>query len=309
MADFKLDPNYKDVPTRIAEFKDKHPEGCLRPVDPARPFWVETIGGATFVCYAAAAYRTADDPTPGIGLAWEPFPGRTPYTKDSELQNAETSAWGRAIVAVLASESKSIASAEDVRNRQADHDAPPPMTADEWLRANGWADGIEGEKAAKETLRLAVKAMSDGQRDAWAEWRDANGFDPTRPVPFGLMQAAAHAVEDIAKGHDPTDPTSTPPKSPQDPPSAPEPPDRTPEAASGDHRPQSDDSGEPKVLPNDAGLIEACATHVKGMRKTELVEALTARHLATSGNGDAMSMRLVQALLAEGWQPAQAALA
>lgn len=119
---FDLDPNYKQVPERIADFKEKHPEGCLRPVDPARPFWFEEVGDKLFLCYAAAAYRTPDDALPGIGLAWEPVPGTTPYTKNSELQNAETSAWGRAIVAALASESKSIASAEDVRNRQGDTD-------------------------------------------------------------------------------------------------------------------------------------------------------------------------------------------
>lgn len=61
---------------------------------------------------------------PGIGVAWEPFPGRTPYTKDSELMNAETGAWGRAIMAALAADAKKgIASAQEVRNRSADRDA------------------------------------------------------------------------------------------------------------------------------------------------------------------------------------------
>lgn len=121
MADFKDRlGDYKDVPARVADFKEKHPEGTLRPLDPSNPYRVETIGSQTFIVFVAAAFRTPDDPAPGVGTAWEPFPGRTPYTKDSELQNAETSAWGRAIVAALASESKQIASHEDVRNRQAD---------------------------------------------------------------------------------------------------------------------------------------------------------------------------------------------
>ena len=42
-------------------------------------------------------------------------PGLTPYTKNSELQNAETSAWGRALVAVLAADTKEgVASADEV---------------------------------------------------------------------------------------------------------------------------------------------------------------------------------------------------
>lgn len=122
---FELSPEYKDVPARIADFKAKHPDGSFQPVNPAEPYRIEAIEGRFFIVYTAAAYRSPDDKLPGIGVAWEPFPGRTPYTKDSELQNAETSAWGRAIIAALASESKHIASAEDVRNRRADAEAPP----------------------------------------------------------------------------------------------------------------------------------------------------------------------------------------
>jgi hypothetical protein len=124
---FELDPSYKDVPARIRDFKEKYPDGCLRPADLDHPYRVETVGNQTFIVFVAAAYRTPDDPLPGIGTAWEPCPGKTPYTRDSELQNAETSSWGRAIVAVLASESKSIASAEDVRNRHAEAALPAPI--------------------------------------------------------------------------------------------------------------------------------------------------------------------------------------
>lgn len=112
--------NYRTVDERIADFKAKHPEGTLQPANPLHPFEVVEINGASFVVVVTAAYRTPDDPRPGIGIAWEPVPGKTPYTKDSEIMNAETSSWGRAIVAVLASESKgSLATSEEVRNRQA----------------------------------------------------------------------------------------------------------------------------------------------------------------------------------------------
>lgn len=119
--------DYKTVTERIAEFKAKHPEGCLRVADPLVPYRIETIDGRTFVVVVAAAYRTPDDPAPGIGIAWEPVPGPTNFTRDSELQNAETSAWGRAIVAVLASESKHVATSEDVRNRDEQHRVPKPF--------------------------------------------------------------------------------------------------------------------------------------------------------------------------------------
>jgi hypothetical protein len=105
--------DYVDVAERIREFKKLFPTGSLQRVE----MQFVNIGGKDFVVYTAAAYRSPDDERPGIGTAWEPIPGKTPYTKDSEVMVAETSAWGRAIVAALAGETKRIASADEVRNR------------------------------------------------------------------------------------------------------------------------------------------------------------------------------------------------
>lgn len=117
--------DYIDVASRIKTFREKHPEGCLRPFDPAEPVKIISIGDKTYLQYVAAAYRSPDDERPGIGVAWEAFPGRTPFTKDSEAMVAETSAWGRAIVAVLAADTKKgIASAEEVQAAQARTAAP-----------------------------------------------------------------------------------------------------------------------------------------------------------------------------------------
>lgn len=77
-----------------------------------------TFGGIDWVVYTAAAYRTPDDPRPGHGTAWERVPGTTPYTRNSELQNAETAAWGRALVAIGADTKTGIASAEEIESRR-----------------------------------------------------------------------------------------------------------------------------------------------------------------------------------------------
>jgi len=121
--------DYIDVAERIRLFRDKHPEGSLQPASLDKPFDMVTIGDKTFIVYIAAAYRTPDDIRPGIGAAWEPFPGRTPYTKDSELMVAETSAWGRAIMAVLAADSKRVASLDEVRARKAQAEHPTTIPA------------------------------------------------------------------------------------------------------------------------------------------------------------------------------------
>jgi hypothetical protein len=105
--------DYVGVAERIRQFKAKYPHGSLQTSTPE----LFHVGDKTFVCVQAYAYRDLDDALPGMGTAWEPVPGPTPFTRDSELMNAETSAWGRAIVA-LGFETKKIASADEVANRQ-----------------------------------------------------------------------------------------------------------------------------------------------------------------------------------------------
>lgn len=121
--------DYVDVAERITQFRERYPEGHLAPLDPAEPYKIETIGEQVFIVVVAAAHRAPGDEYPGVGMAWEPFPGRTPYTRNSELMNAETSAWGRAIIAVGAADAKrGIASSQEVRNRQAERDPDADAT-------------------------------------------------------------------------------------------------------------------------------------------------------------------------------------
>jgi hypothetical protein len=114
-------PNYKTVPERIAEFKEKHPDGSFQQQSIE---YVRDFGGADWVVYTAAAYRSPDDSAPGHGTAWERVPGLTNFTRNSEVQNAETSAWGRAAVAALAADtSKSdIATLDEKQSRSAERD-------------------------------------------------------------------------------------------------------------------------------------------------------------------------------------------
>lgn len=121
--------DYKEVSERLTDLFAKHPFASLRGT-----YETLTFGDKTFIAYRAECYRDPVDPAPGVGTAWEEFPGRTPYTKGSELQNAETSAWGRAIVAVGASESKKIASANEVRSARSHQNAPPTVPTFQYRR-------------------------------------------------------------------------------------------------------------------------------------------------------------------------------
>jgi hypothetical protein len=118
--------DYQEVPERINAFFEQYPSGSLQTVSVEYrdlPAAHKNGEPCLHVIYHAAAYRAPEDERPGHGMASEPLPGLTPYTKGSELMNAETSAWGRALVA-LGFVAKKVASQEEVRNRQTTSQPP-----------------------------------------------------------------------------------------------------------------------------------------------------------------------------------------
>jgi hypothetical protein len=170
------------------------------------------------VAYVAAAYRTPDDPRPGIGVAWELYPGTTPYTRDSELMNAETSAWGRAIVAV-GIPTKKIASADEVRNRAPAFDdvpftakpvsapkapakptpLPAPKPADS--RPVGAPNPVtaEADKATEEHVNAPTLAVpNDADIQELLMLADSRGVT-ARQVRFWLKSRPVQAVGDYLK--------------------------------------------------------------------------------------------------------------
>ena len=176
--------DYIDVAARIVEFREKYPDGRLRPADPTVPYRIEKIGEETFIVVVAAAHRDKDDTLPGVGMAYEVFPGKTPYTRGSELQNAETSAWGRAIVAALAADTKrGVASAEEVRNRSAEREQPVEPDARVRLQHDIKAQADEKDISVEEVLkdfasRTGGKDIREGSE---AELRSYLGWITQQP--------------------------------------------------------------------------------------------------------------------------------
>lgn len=159
--DYKGPLDYIDVATRIVEFREKFPEGSLVQVDLQ---FLSDFGGKDWVVYTAAAYRSPTDERPGIGTAWEPVPGPTRFTRDSEVQNAETAAWGRAMVAALAVDTKTgVASMQEVRNRQ--------VEARDYLKEAAGATTVDGLREIYNDARQSnvhadilsqITALADG---------------------------------------------------------------------------------------------------------------------------------------------------
>ena len=123
---------YTTVQERLAEFYLKFPEGSIQFE------YMGVLDGAPQMMWGIArAYRTPDDVRPGVGTAAELIEGKTPYTKGSEMQNLETSAWGRCIAALGLGLSKGIASKQEVQSAK-DRQAPGPKIAKP-IEADPWA--------------------------------------------------------------------------------------------------------------------------------------------------------------------------
>lgn len=113
--------DYIQVHERIAAFYAKYPDGSLQ---------AEIVElSESRVVMRAYAYRTPEDPRPGVGYSSLEIPGRTPYTRGSEIENVETSAWGRAIAALGFEVKRGIATAEEVRNKTPEAPAPSSPAA------------------------------------------------------------------------------------------------------------------------------------------------------------------------------------
>jgi hypothetical protein len=157
--------DYVPVNERIDAFKTAFPDGSLQSEI------VELT--ADRVTVKAYAYRTIDDERPGIGHSSLEIPGRTPYTKGSEIENAETSAWGRAIAALGFEVKRGIASAEEARNKQSER------------RAGG------GERPSRQAPSSPNRASAPAQPHG--ELRDAVA---AAAVEHGISHAALSLIAD-----------------------------------------------------------------------------------------------------------------
>jgi len=105
---------YVDVKTRLKQALKIFPQ--LRIVE-HRPE-ITQVGDQLFIECSVTVSRDPDDPIPVTAYMFEPYPGRTTFTKLSEQANGATSALGRALGYMGFGIDKSIASSNEVLGRQ-----------------------------------------------------------------------------------------------------------------------------------------------------------------------------------------------
>ena len=192
---FSMD-DYVDVAERLTLFYAKFPEGGVQTVSVDYREW-PTPG----IVAVAKAYRSKDDIHPAIGTAWEPVPGKTSFTKDSEVQNAETAAWGRAIVAAGIG-AKKVASKEEVRNRGGGGAAFALKETGRAATQRGTADlkrppdqkGLITD-AQRRKLFAAGKGYGLGDDEIKAIVKQIAGVDSTKEIPRYKVDAVLKEIE------------------------------------------------------------------------------------------------------------------
>ena len=107
----------------------------------------------------AYAYQDPEDKQPTTGHSWLNIPGKTNFTIGSELENAETSAVGRALALSGYEVKKSIASKDEVAMKQ-DEVAVKPNEADAPTPTPAPAESAGPRKATEKQLGLIKSRLS-----------------------------------------------------------------------------------------------------------------------------------------------------
>jgi len=181
--------DYVDVKERINLALAKYPELSLQ-----FEFKGVLESNPDFIWGIAYAYRTPDDPRPGIGTACELAIGKTTFSRGSEIMVLETSCWGRALGALGIGLGKSIATKQEVeaaQNRNANDDPWGEQTA---IIKN--SEAMDYQKAGQMTQRQysMIKAMFNHDINAMVEYVQEFKQRSLHPVEMALTKSLASAL-------------------------------------------------------------------------------------------------------------------
>lgn len=188
--------DYVQVNERINHFYEKWPEGSI--ATDVLEFTPDRV------MVRATVYRTPNDTHPTTGHSYMTIPGTTPYTKGSELENAETSAVGRALALMGFDTHKGVASAQEVAAKSVATPAPSaPQRPPTPVPDGTWACPEHGTARVKTNRKgqYCATKLDDG---SWCSHTDSERpverrprpAEPPLPEPPADLVAAAQAPFD-----------------------------------------------------------------------------------------------------------------
>lgn len=144
---------YVDVAARLRLALACHP--MLRVTESA-PI-VRNLGERAYIEVAVTVHRDPDDTHPVTAHAWEPWPGRTPFTRDSEMMNAATSALGRALGYMGYGIDRGLATVDEITNRQDIPQEAPQRPVEAAVRPEPPSDGPPPTERQLNTLHAMCR--------------------------------------------------------------------------------------------------------------------------------------------------------
>ena len=180
--------NYVDVATRLKMALEKWPN--LRVSE--RGHEIATFGDSTVLICSVCVWRDETDEHPVIASASEPLPGRTPYTRNSELMVGMTSALGRALGYMGIGINSSIASRNEVEARQDQH-ADTPRSVQEPRKAE--LGSAAGDGASQPQLRMLRALGYNGPTPR--DKREASAIIDGLKKAAQVLEEARNSDEDV----------------------------------------------------------------------------------------------------------------
>lgn len=184
--------NYVDVATRLKMALEKWPN--LRVTESG--YEIAQFGAETVLICRVTVWRDTDDEYPVTASASEPLPGKTPYTRSSELMVGMTSALGRALgymgIGLTALGTKpSIASRNEIEARQDQHAEAPTRPAEPRKAELGSAAG-DGPSQPQLRMLKALGYSGPTPRDK----REASSIIDGLKKAAAMIEDARNAPED-----------------------------------------------------------------------------------------------------------------
>ena len=198
---------YVDVKTRLKQALALYPQ--LRIVE-HRPE-ITQVGDQLFIECSVTVSRDPDDPIPVTAYIFEPYPGRTTFTKLSEQANGATSALGRALGYMGFGIDKSIASSNEVLGRQQATEDTDRTKVVSIARPTPVLDGPRSKEIG--SARLTAREQTEASQTSNTNGATANqikmlttmcaerglDFDPAAPMTYSEAKDMFLAIKPIPK--------------------------------------------------------------------------------------------------------------
>ena len=193
---------YVDVKTRLKQALALYPQ--LRIVE-HRPE-ITQVGDQLFIECSVTVSRDPDDPIPVTAYVFEPYPGKTSFTRNAEQMNGATSVLGRALGYMGLGIDKSIASSNELLGRQeAAEDRTKVMSI---ARPTPTLDGPRSKEIG--SARLSAREQTEASNGGGATANQIKmlttmcaerglDFDPAAPMTYSEAKEMFLSIKPIPK--------------------------------------------------------------------------------------------------------------